>query len=113
MERILGTFLRRYKAERGAGKVQVLSRLAPNVFHDAYTVDVLEPLVDKIRANLFGADATDPLDMVQLAWWDLKGRDFIPTLRKLVALSEDKIEVRPRPWRLRACLRAWSWQAMT
>lgn len=93
VEKVVGTFFRRFKAERGAGKVQVLTRLAPNVFHEGYNVDLVEPLVDKTRANIFGAEATDPLDMVQVAWWDVKSRDFVPTLRKLVGLSEDKIEV--------------------
>jgi len=93
-EKVLGKFLARYKLERGAGKVQVLVRLLPNIFADSYSPgETLEPLVDKIRANVFGADAPDALDLVQLAWLDAAGRDPVPTLRKLAALAEDKIEV--------------------
>ena len=52
--------------ERGPGKVQLLARLLPNIFQDGYKPTVIEPLVDKIRANLFGAEATDPLDFLQV-----------------------------------------------
>ncbi len=62
--------------ERGAGKVQLLARLLPNIFQDGYKPSVIEPLVDKIRANLFGAEATDPLDFLQLYWWDPKVRGW-------------------------------------
>lgn len=30
----------------------------------------VEAVIDKIRANIFGAEATDALDLVQLYWWD-------------------------------------------
>lgn len=52
--------------ERGPGKVQLLARLLPNIFQDGYKPAVIEPLVDKIRANLYGAEATDPLDFLQV-----------------------------------------------
>lgn len=52
--------------ERGPGKVQLLARLLPNIFQDGYKPAVIEPLVDKIRANLYGAEAADPLDFLQV-----------------------------------------------
>ncbi len=73
-EKILGIFKKRCDKERGPGKVQILARLVPNIFQDGYNPSIIEPLVDKIRGNIFGADSTEPLDFLQLYWWDPKVR---------------------------------------
>ena len=92
-EQVLGAFKKRCDDERGPGKVQLLARLLPNIFQDGYTPAIIEPLVDKIRANLFGAESAEPLDFLQLYWWDPKERDALPTLKVLQRLSEDQLEV--------------------
>jgi hypothetical protein len=56
--------------ERGPGKVQVLARLTPNIFQDGYSPTMIEPLVDSVRSNIYGADTAEPLDFLQLQWWD-------------------------------------------
>lgn len=58
---------------------------------DAYKPELLEPLVDKIRANLCGEESTVPLDFLQLYWWDPKERDVMPTLKALQKMVEDKV----------------------
>ncbi|KAG1678863.1 hypothetical protein FOA52_003531 [Chlamydomonas sp. UWO 241] len=92
-EQVLGMFKRRCDRERGEGSVQLLARIVPNIFQDAYKPELLEPLVDKIRANLYGDDAATALDFVQLYWWDSKDHDVMPTLKVLQKLATDKIEV--------------------
>ncbi|GAX80302.1 hypothetical protein CEUSTIGMA_g7740.t1 [Chlamydomonas eustigma] len=92
-ERVLGVFKRRCDRERGPGKVQVLTRLTPNIFQDGYSPTLIEPLVDKIRANIYGAETTEPLDFLQLQWWDPQDHDPLPTLKVLQRLSEDKLDV--------------------
>ncbi len=91
-EKVLGVFKRRCDRERGPGNVQILARLMPNIFQDGYKPAVLEPLVDKIRATIYGAESSEPLDFVQLHWWDPQV-DPTPTLKVLQRLSEDKLEV--------------------
>lgn len=92
-EKILGLFKKRYERERGPGKIQLLCKLAPNIYQDGYSPAVIEPLVDKIRESLYGAEPTEPLDFVQLFWWDFKDMDVMPTLKALQKLSEDKLEI--------------------
>ena len=43
--------------------------------------------MEKIRANLFGAEATEPLDFLQLYWWDPKDLDMLPTLKVIFPVS--------------------------
>ena len=60
----------RYEKERGPGKIQVLARLVPNIFQDGYDpATQVEPLVDRIIANVVGTPETpEPLDFLQLCW---------------------------------------------
>ena len=60
--------------------MQIIARLIPNIFQDGYKPEVVEQLVEKIRNNLFGEGA-DPLDFLQLYWWDAKDMDVLPTLK--------------------------------
>lgn len=32
----------------------------------------VDATVDKVRQAVFGAEGTEPLDLVQLYWWDVK-----------------------------------------
>lgn len=98
-EKLLGAFKRRYEKERGPNQVLVITRLAPNVFADGWSPDKIESMVDKMRLNIFGEEALNPedeevippaLDLVQLVWPDTRV-DFLPTLRALQALTQDKI----------------------
>jgi hypothetical protein len=65
--------LRRYEAERGAGKVQILTRFVPNVFHADYQPDAaVAAAVERSRSNILGADSSEPLDLVQVFWYDFE-----------------------------------------
>lgn len=92
-EKVLAAFKRRCDAERGPGKVQIFTRIVPNIFSPSYSPAVIEPLIDRVRATLFGAESAEPLDFVQLYWWDPKDCDVLPTLKALQKLSEDKLEI--------------------
>lgn len=72
VERVLGTFKRRYERERGPKKIQVLAKLVPNIFADGFGPAAVEAAVEKSRVNIYGAESTEPLDLVQLVWWDLQ-----------------------------------------
>ncbi|MEW5297573.1 MAG: hypothetical protein WDW36_000775 [Sanguina aurantia] len=74
-EKILGLFKRRYERERGKDRIQILTRLVPNIFHEGYSPAVVETLVDRMRANVYTAEAPEPLDLLQLVWWDLQAVD--------------------------------------
>lgn len=63
---------RRYERERGKDRIQILTRLVPNIFHEGYSPAVVETLVDRMRANVYTAEAPEPLDLLQLVWWDLQ-----------------------------------------
>ncbi len=40
---------------------------------DGYSAQgYIENVVEKIRQSVYGAESTEPLDLVQLYWWDLK-----------------------------------------
>ncbi len=79
---------RRYEKERGPDRIQLLLKLAPNVFTDAWAaggaagaVAAVEAYVERARSNVFGPDGgvdpegqVLPLDLVQLVWWDFKVR---------------------------------------
>lgn len=69
----------RYERERGTNRIQILTRLVPNIFHEGYTPAVVETLVDRMRANVYTLEAPEPLDLLQLIWWDLQvsGRCFL------------------------------------
>jgi len=93
-EAILGIFKKRYEKERGAGRIQVLTKLLPNIFQDGYSPALLEPLVDKMRTTLYGEESVEPLDFLQLYWWDPKEHEvLLATLKALQKLSEDKLEI--------------------
>ncbi|GLC34831.1 NEDD4 E3 ubiquitin-protein ligase [Pleodorina starrii] len=107
-ERILGTFKRRYEKERGPNRIQLLLKMAPNVFTDAWAsggpagaVAAVEAFVERARSNVFGPDggmdaesgAVLPLDLVQLGWWDFKNSDPLPVLKALQKLATDQLEV--------------------
>ncbi len=72
--------MRRYERERGPGKLAVLLKLAPNVFGDSWSGSaeavqgVVDAFLERARANVLGPDSTDPLDLVQVVWWDFKVR---------------------------------------
>ncbi|MEW5315305.1 MAG: hypothetical protein WDW38_006745 [Sanguina aurantia] len=105
-EKILGLFKRRYERERGTNRIQILTRLVPNIFHEGYSPAVVETLVDRMRANVYTLEAPEPLDLLQLIWWDLQAVDpeaastpsflcavdVLPTLKALQQLTEDKME---------------------
>lgn len=93
VEQLLGTFKKRYEKERGPNTVQLLTKLVPNIFHDEYSPEVADRIIEKMRSNLFGSDSAEALDLVQLYWFDFKIHDVIPTLKVLQKLSEDKVEV--------------------
>ncbi|EFJ45335.1 radial spoke protein 5 [Volvox carteri f. nagariensis] len=107
VERVLGTFKRRYEKERGPNRIQLLLKLAPNVFADAWAAGgaagaaaAVEAFVERARSNVFGAEGgTDaegavlPLDLVQLVWWDFKNSDPLPVLKTLQKLATDQLEV--------------------
>lgn len=40
--------------------------------------------MEKIRNNLFGEGTADPLDFLQLYWWDAKNMDVLPTLKVVI-----------------------------
>lgn len=92
-ERLLGVFKKRYEKERGPGKIQVLLKMVPNIYQDGFSAAIVEPLVDKMREAVYGAEAPEALDLVQLYWWDLKDSNVLPVLKVLQKLSEDKLEV--------------------
>lgn len=99
VEKVLGVFKRRYEKERGPGKIQVLTRLVPNIYQDGYDANTMvEALVDKIRTNIYG-EVESPeqatLDFLQLSWWDCNEKDVLPTLKALQRLTEDKLEFDP------------------
>ena len=73
-EKVLGIFKKRCDKERGLNKVQVMARIVPNIFEDEYSPSKIEPLIDSIRINVYGAEAPEPLDFVQVYWWDPKVR---------------------------------------
>ncbi len=52
----------------------MLARVVPNVFQDGYSPASVEAIVDKIRASIYTPEVAEPLDLVQLLWWDLKVR---------------------------------------
>lgn len=93
-ETVLGVFKKRYEKERGPGKIQLLTRLVPNMFQDGYNAQgFIEGVVEKIRQAVYGAESTDPLDLVQLYWWDVQALDVEATLKSLQKLCEDQVEV--------------------
>eukprot|EP00200_Dunaliella_tertiolecta_P005346 CAMPEP_0202357714 /NCGR_PEP_ID=MMETSP1126-20121109/11636_1 /ASSEMBLY_ACC=CAM_ASM_000457 /TAXON_ID=3047 /ORGANISM="Dunaliella tertiolecta, Strain CCMP1320" /LENGTH=540 /DNA_ID=CAMNT_0048950661 /DNA_START=137 /DNA_END=1759 /DNA_ORIENTATION=+ len=93
-ESVLGMFKRRYEKERGPNKIQILTKLVPNHFQDGYICQEFVPaVIERVRGNVFGYESTEPLDLVQLHWWDVKEHDVLPTLKALQALTEDKLEV--------------------
>ncbi|PNW76202.1 hypothetical protein CHLRE_12g544000v5 [Chlamydomonas reinhardtii] len=107
VERVLGTFKRRYEKERGPGSVQLMLKLAPNVFSDAWStggapaaVAAVEAYVERARANVFGPDGgvtpegvPEPLDLVQLVWWDFAAADPLPVLKALQRMATDQLQV--------------------
>ncbi|KAG2433807.1 hypothetical protein HXX76_008165 [Chlamydomonas incerta] len=107
VERVLGTFKRRYEKERGPGRIQLLLKLAPNLFSDAWAtggaaaaVAAVEAYVERARANVFGPDGgvtaegvPEPLDLVQLAWWDFEAADPLPVLKALQKMATDQLQV--------------------
>ncbi|GIL49677.1 hypothetical protein Vafri_5995 [Volvox africanus] len=107
VERVLGTFKRRYEKERGPNRIQLLLKLMPNVFADAWAsggpagaAAAVEAFVERARSNVFGPDGgTDaegtllPLDLVQLVWWDFQNVDPLPVLKALQKLATDQLEV--------------------
>ncbi|GFR49624.1 hypothetical protein Agub_g11696 [Astrephomene gubernaculifera] len=106
-ERVLGTFKRRYERERGPDRVQLLLKLAPNVFTDAWATGgptgaaaAVEAYVERARSNVYGAEGLTtpeglplPLDLVQLVWWDFQASDPLPVLKALQRLATDQLEV--------------------
>lgn len=69
------TLSSRYERERGPGKISVLAKLVPNQFSDGYVAPgYVEGAVERVRVGVYGAEAPDPLDLVQLAWWDVQVR---------------------------------------
>ncbi|KAG2484363.1 hypothetical protein HYH03_016782 [Edaphochlamys debaryana] len=107
-ERVLGTFKRRYEKERGPNKVQLLLKMAPNVFADAWATGgaagaqaAVEAFVERARNNVFGPDGgsdpetgvPEPLDLVQLVWWDFKTADPLPVLKALQKIATDQLQV--------------------
>ncbi|KAL6758295.1 radial spoke protein 5 [Haematococcus lacustris] len=93
-EAVLGAFKRRYDRERGPGKVQLLTRLVPNIFQDGYSgPSFVEAVVDRIRAAVLPPESQEPLDLVQLFWWDVQEGDAVATLKALQALTEDKLDL--------------------
>jgi len=93
-EKVLGAFKRRYEKERGPNKIQLLTRLVPNQFQDGYKGgEYVDAMVERVRQAVYGAEAADALDLVQLNWWDVAAGDAEPTLKALQRLAEDKLEV--------------------
>lgn len=93
VELLLGTFKKRYERERGPNTIQILTKLAPNIFHDEYSPAVVDRIIEKMRSNIYGAESSEALDLVQLYWFDFKAHDVIPTLKVLQKMSEQKEEV--------------------
>lgn len=88
-EKLLGAFKQRYERERrDAAGIRIAVQLAPNIFNDSYSPELLEAEVDRMRANVYGAEAgSRSLDLVQLHWWDFRERDVMATLRALHKLT--------------------------
>eukprot|EP00741_Cyanophora_paradoxa_P001834 tig00000507_g1777.t1 len=81
-ESVIGEFLRRYRKERGAeaaGRVQVFTKLVPNIFREQPTAAVVERTLRRSLAAL-GLEA---LDMVQLHWWDYSVPGMVEVARML------------------------------
>jgi aryl-alcohol dehydrogenase-like predicted oxidoreductase len=91
VEKMLATFKRRYELERGPDKIQIFTKLVPNIFTDAFNPQLV---VDAVERSL-GRMETAQLDMVQIMWWDFKERDIMPTLKALKALTLDDATVDP------------------
>lgn len=82
-------------------------KLAPNVFSDAWStggapaaVAAVEAYVERARANVFGPDGgvtpegvPEPLDLVQLVWWDFAAADPLPVLKALQRMATDQLQV--------------------
>lgn len=52
----------------------MLVKLAPNIFADGFGPAALESAVERSRVNIYGAESTEPLDLLELVWWDLQVR---------------------------------------
>jgi hypothetical protein len=50
----------------------LLCKILPNIYQDGYSAAIVEPLIDKIRESVYGAESPDALDFVQIYWWDQK-----------------------------------------
>mmetsp|Transcript_36018 Transcript_36018/g.101993 ORF Transcript_36018/g.101993 Transcript_36018/m.101993 type:complete len:511 (-) Transcript_36018:159-1691(-) len=91
VEKMLATFKRRYEAERGPDKVQIFTKLIPNIFTDTFTPSLVTEAVDRQLARM----ELQQLDLVQIMWWDFKEKDVIPTLKALKALTLDDATINP------------------
>lgn len=91
VERMLATFKRRYEFERGADKIQIFTKLVPNIFTDKFEPKLV---VDAIDRSLSRMQFTQ-LDLVQLFWWDFKEKDIMPTLKALKQLTLDEVAINP------------------
>ncbi|GFH06605.1 aldo_ket_red domain-containing protein, partial [Haematococcus lacustris] len=64
------------------------------VKEDGYSgPSLVEAVVDRIRAVVLPPESQEPLDLVQLFWWDVQEGDAVATLKALQALTEDKLDL--------------------
>eukprot|EP00873_Tetraselmis_striata_P008526 jgi/Tetstr1/428790/TSEL_018777.t1 len=91
VEKMLATFKRRYELERGPDKIQIFTKLVPNIFTDQFDPSLVTAAVDRSLARM----ETPQLDCVQIMWWDFQERDIMPTLKALKALTLDDATVDP------------------
>uniref|UniRef100_A0A061R728 Aldo keto reductase n=1 Tax=Tetraselmis sp. GSL018 TaxID=582737 RepID=A0A061R728_9CHLO len=91
VERMLATFKRRYEMERGPNRVQIFTKLVPNIFSGLFSPQLVTAAVDRSLARM----ELQQIDMVQVRWWDLRERDVVPTLKAVKALTIDEGDVDP------------------
>eukprot|EP00951_Prasinocladus_malaysianus_P013799 scaffold104834_cov41-Prasinocladus_malaysianus.AAC.1 len=89
VEKMLATFKRRYELERGPNKIQIFTKLIPNIFTDVFSPKLVTDAVDRCLARM----ELQQLDLVQILWWDFQEKDIIPTLKALKVLTLDDATV--------------------
>eukprot|EP00892_Ulva_mutabilis_P009012 jgi/Ulvmu1/6483/UM003_0114.1 len=95
-ERVLATFRKRYILERGAAAApRLIFRIAPNVMRAAVTAEVVSEAVVRV-AEAAGvgpeAEAPEPLDAVEVCWWEGSGQSAVGALRQLGDMCREETE---------------------
>lgn len=96
-EKVLGAFRKRYAAERGAAAApQIIFRISPNALRTTVTEDTITDAVTRLMEAAGvdpEADAPEPLDAVELCWWEGSGESPVRVLRQLGEMCREVTEV--------------------